>query len=117
MSEKPADLSTDSPSQFSPVAKKHELSELSIACPVVPIEQFQKHVGHHLEQLALFALPPPIKESSQTSSFKKYYASYEKQYREVAQIENPPQEKLDELMRTHTRLAELKEQIRKDMLE
>ena len=36
--------------------------------PVVPVEQFQKHVSHHLEQLALFALPPPIKESSQTSS-------------------------------------------------
>ena len=68
MSEKTADLSTDSPSRFSPLANKSELSELSIACPVVPIEQFQKHVGHHLEQLALFALPPPIKESSQTSS-------------------------------------------------
>ena len=63
-----ADLSSDSQSRFSPLAKKHELSELPTACPVVPIEQFQNHVGHHLEQLALFALPPPIKESSQTSS-------------------------------------------------
>ena len=63
-----ADVSTDSRSQSSPLAKEHELSELPTACPVVPIEQFQKHVGHHLEQLALFALPPPIKESSQTSS-------------------------------------------------
>lgn len=49
-------------------------------------------------------------------SFKKYYASYEKQYREVSQIENPPQEKLDELMRMHNRLAELKEQIRKGLV-
>ena len=63
-----ADLSTNSRSRFSPLAKEHELSELSTTCPVVPIEQFQKHVGNHLEQLALFALPPPIKESSQTSS-------------------------------------------------
>lgn len=67
-SEVSADLSTDSPSRVPPFAKKHELSGLPTACPVVPIEQFQKHVGHHLEQLALFALPPPIKESSQTSS-------------------------------------------------
>ena len=67
-SEVSADLSTDSPSRFTPFAKKHELSGLPAACPVVPIEQFQKHVGQHLEQLALFALPPPIKESSQTSS-------------------------------------------------
>ena len=67
-SEVNADLSTNSTSRFPPFAKKHELSGLPTACPVVPIEQFQKHVGHHLEQLALFALPPPIKESSQTSS-------------------------------------------------
>ena len=63
-----ADLTTDSLSRISPLVKKHELSGLPTACPVVPVEQFQKHVGHHLEQLALFALPPPIKESSQTSS-------------------------------------------------
>ena len=67
-SEVSADLSTDSPSRVPPFAKKHGLSGLPTACPIVPIEQFQKHVGHHLEQLALFALPPPIKESSQTSS-------------------------------------------------
>ena len=63
-----ADLSTDSLSRISPLAKRHELSGLPTGCPLVPVEQFQKHVGHHLEQLALFALPPPIKESSQTSS-------------------------------------------------
>ena len=67
-SEVSADLSTDSPSRVPPFAKKHGLSGLPTACPIVPIEQFQKHVGHHLEQLALFALPPPIKGSSQTSS-------------------------------------------------
>ena len=30
--------------------------------------QFQRHVAHHLEQLALFALPPPMNESSGASS-------------------------------------------------
>jgi ankyrin repeat protein len=34
----------------------------------VPSEDFYKHVGHHLEQLALFALPSQIKEASHTSS-------------------------------------------------
>ena len=53
---------------------------------------------------------------NKAQDFKKYYASYEKQYREVSQIENPPQEKLDELMKMHTRLAELKEQIRKGLV-
>ena len=60
---------------------------------------------------------PLARALKKAQSFKKYYASYEKQYREVSQIENPPQEKLDELMRMHTRLAELKEQIRKGLLE
>ncbi|KAL6713885.1 hypothetical protein ACLMJK_008379 [Lecanora helva] len=43
--------------------------------------------------------------------FKKYYANYEKQYREISQMDNAPQEKVDELMRMHRRLAELKDQI------
>ncbi len=30
--------------------------------------QFEKHVASHLEQLALFALPPPMRESSEVSS-------------------------------------------------
>ena len=30
--------------------------------------EFERHVAHHLEQLALFALPPPMKESSGASS-------------------------------------------------
>ena len=34
----------------------------------VPSEEFYKHVGHHLEQLALFALPPQMKQASLTSS-------------------------------------------------
>ena len=59
---------------------------------------------------------PLARALKKAQSFKKYYASYEKQYREVSQIENPPQEKLDELMRMHTRLAELKEQIRKGLV-
>ena len=60
---------------------------------------------------------PLARALQKAQSFKKYYANYEKQYREVSQLENPPQEKLDELMRMHTRLAELKEQIRKGLLE
>ena len=59
---------------------------------------------------------PLARALKKAQSFKKYYASYEKQYREVSQVENPPQEKLDELMRMHTRLAELKEQIRKGLV-
>ena len=43
--------------------------------------------------------------------FKKYYANYEKQYREISHMENAPQEKVDELMKMHRRLAELKDQI------
>ena len=43
--------------------------------------------------------------------FKKYYANYEKQYVEISHMENPPQEKIDELMKMHRRLAELKDQI------
>lgn len=30
----------------------------------VSLEQFQRHLGDHLEQLALFAIPPPMKELS-----------------------------------------------------
>ena len=43
--------------------------------------------------------------------FKKYYANYKKQYNEVAQMKEPPQEKIDALMKMHHRLAELKSQI------
>ena len=48
--------------------------------------------------------------------FKKYYANYEKQYREISNLAIPPKDKVDELMRMHTRLAELKEQIRKGLI-
>lgn len=34
----------------------------------VSLEQFQRHLGDHLEQLALFAIPPPMKELSGASS-------------------------------------------------
>lgn len=43
--------------------------------------------------------------------FKKYYANYKKQYNEVAQLNEAPQEKVDALMKMHHRLAELKSQI------
>jgi len=43
--------------------------------------------------------------------FKKYYANYKRQYNEVAQMKEAPQEKVDALMKMHHRLAELKSQI------
>ncbi len=48
--------------------------------------------------------------------FKKYYASYEKQYQEISQMNNAPQEKVDELMKMHRRLTELKDQITRGLL-
>ncbi|CAD6579307.1 MAG: hypothetical protein ASARMPREDX12_009124 [Alectoria sarmentosa] len=43
---------------------------LSVSSPTVMVSslQFQRHVAHHLEQLALFALPPPMRDSSGASS-------------------------------------------------
>ena len=43
---------------------------LSVSSPTVMVSslQFQRHVAHHLEQLALFALPPPMRVSSGASS-------------------------------------------------
>lgn len=43
--------------------------------------------------------------------FRKYYANYKKQYTEIAQMGDAPQEKIDALMRMHHRLSELKGQI------
>lgn len=42
----------------------------SVSSPTVMVSSlhFQRHVAHHLEQLALFALPPPMRESSGASS-------------------------------------------------
>ena len=42
--------------------------DLSPPTVMVSSLQFQRHVAHHLEQLALFALPPPMNESSGVSS-------------------------------------------------
>lgn len=43
--------------------------------------------------------------------FRRYYAHYKKQYTEIAQMGNAPQEKVDALMKMHQRLSELKGQI------
>ena len=43
--------------------------------------------------------------------YKKYYAHYAKQYREISQMTDAPQERVDEVMKMHRRLAELKDQI------
>lgn len=43
-------------------------ADLSPPTVMVSSLQFQRHVAHHLEQLALFALPPPMNESSGASS-------------------------------------------------
>ena len=72
-------------------------------------------------------MTPPTSESDcsplardialkKAGDFKKYYANYEKQYREVEQMENPSKEKIEELMKMHNRLAELKDQITKGLV-
>lgn len=48
--------------------------------------------------------------------FKKYYAKYEKQYQEVSQMTNAAQEKIEELMKMHRRLTELKDQITRGLV-
>ena len=48
--------------------------------------------------------------------FKKYYANYEKQYREISQMAEAPKERVDELMKMHRRLAELKDQITRGLV-
>ena len=48
--------------------------------------------------------------------FKKYYARYEKQYREVCEMDSPPRERIDDLMKMHNRLAEMKDQITKGLI-
>ena len=48
--------------------------------------------------------------------FKRYYARYEKQYQEVSQMTNAAQEKIDELMKMHRRLTELKDQITRGLI-
>jgi len=49
------------------------------------------------------------------ADFKRYYDNYKKQYIEVNQMDSPPQEKLNALMKMHHRLAEMKEQINKGL--
>lgn len=49
------------------------------------------------------------------ADFKRYYGTYTKLYIEVSQMESPPQEKLDAVMKMHNRLAEMKEQIKKGL--
>ena len=49
------------------------------------------------------------------ADFKKYYDNYKKMYLEVTGMGSPPSDKFDSLMRMHTRLAEMKEQIKKGL--
>ena len=72
-------------------------------------------------------MTPPTSESDSSpiardialkkaQDFKKYYANYEKQYREVQAMDNPSKETIEALMRMHNRLAELKDQIMKGLV-
>ncbi|KAG8528975.1 uncharacterized protein KY384_006664 [Bacidia gigantensis] len=47
---------------------KHWSQQQADGSAVVPADQYYKHVGQHLEQLALFVLSPPIRETSGASS-------------------------------------------------
>ena len=56
--------------------------------------------------------PQPINELLvKAQRFKQYYADYEKLYRDVTQMANPPQEQVDLVLRKHQRLNELKTEI------
>ena len=58
------------------------------------------------------ASPPLISAIIQKAQqFKNYYARYEKLYRELSGLANPPREKTDALMKMHNRLQELKQEI------
>jgi hypothetical protein len=48
---------------------------------------------------------------NQAVIYKKEYEDYKKLYIEVTQMESPPKEKLDELLKMHARLAGMKEEI------
>lgn len=48
--------------------------------------------------------------------FKRYYANYEKQYQEVNRMNEAPAEKVEELIRMHHRLSELKDQITRGLV-
>ena len=56
--------------------------------------------------------PQPISELLvKAQRFKQYYADYEKLYREVAHMPNPPQPQVDLVLKKHQRLIELKAEI------
>jgi RNA polymerase II elongation factor ELL len=72
-------------------------------------------------------MTPPTSESDSSpiardialkkaQDFKKYYANYEKQYREIDGTDNPSKEAVEALMKMHNRLAELKDQITKGLV-
>lgn len=44
--------------------------------------------------------------------FKSYYARYESLHRELSALDNPPEDRLEQLLRMHRRLIDLKQQIK-----
>jgi RNA polymerase II elongation factor ELL len=47
--------------------------------------------------------------------FKSYYARYEALHRELSALEDPPEDRLEQLLRMHRRLIDLKQQIREEV--
>ena len=76
-------------------------------------QKISEHSPHSDSSDELLAREVALKKAQ---DFKKYYANYEKQYQEISQMNDPPQEKVDELMRMHRRLEELKDQITRGLV-
>ena len=62
---------------------------------------------------------PSVREIAlqKAQDFQRYYAKYRKTYLEVSQMEDAPDEKVEDLMKLHHRLKEMKEQIMKALVE
>ena len=52
----------------------------------------------------------------QAQRFKRYYAKYERMYREIASMQKPPADEVKRVKNMHRRLAELKDQISKAVI-
>ena len=62
---------------------------------------------------------PSVRDTAlkKAQMFKIYYANYQKKYLEISQMEDAPNEKIEDLMKLHHRLAEMKEQIMNGLIE
>jgi RNA polymerase II elongation factor ELL len=60
-------------------------------------------------------LSPEVLKKAQ--GFKAYYAKYEELHREIMSLDNPPEDKMADLLEMHERLAQLKKDIYKETAE